>query len=156
VGQQVEHLEDVAAVVGPEAIPAGAGQARQILTQQLDAPAGRQLHATQQAEQGGLAAAGGPLEKDPFAGSQGEVFDIQQRWLAGPGKHQVFQLDHGYGHRLPRVIHRSTRLRFAVSSAPVWPLGVIACNTSRWLSGNRSNTSISSCCSRDIAAQWNW
>src|SRR5690606_33088513 len=59
VGQQVEHLEDVAAVVGAELIPSRAGQPCEILPQQADLPMVWQLDAADQAEQRGLAATGG-------------------------------------------------------------------------------------------------
>ncbi|MNZ80420.1 hypothetical protein D3C78_990520 [compost metagenome] len=91
--QQVELLEDVAAVVDAEAV-AGAGRQRgQLLAEQAHAAALGQLHAAEQAEQGGLAAAAGTLEKQAFAALQAQVGDVQQLGMAGPGEAEVGEFD---------------------------------------------------------------
>ena len=50
------------------------------------------MYTAEQAEQGSLAAARWPLEKESFARLQAEGRDIQQQRLARPGKLQITDL----------------------------------------------------------------
>src|SRR5690606_16389261 len=65
--QQVELLEDVAGVVDAEAVAGAGGHLRQLPAEQLEAAAAGLLHAAEQAQQGGLAAAAGALEEQALA-----------------------------------------------------------------------------------------
>jgi hypothetical protein len=56
VGQEVEHLEDDAEVLDPEAIARRRRQSREVGTENADGAFARGEHAAQQAQQGGLAA----------------------------------------------------------------------------------------------------
>ena len=91
--QQVELLEDVAGVIDPEVIAGTGGQLTQVGAEQSNTAACRFLHAAEQTEQGGFAAAAGALEKQGFAALQAELRNIQQLGLAGPGKAQVGQFN---------------------------------------------------------------
>ncbi|MNZ56901.1 hypothetical protein D3C78_748610 [compost metagenome] len=124
--QQVELLEDVAGVVYAEVVAARRGEPGDVLVEQADAAALRLLHAAEQAEQGGLAAAGGALEEQGFAALQTEFRDIQQFRLAGPGEAEVVDFDqcvHGMG-----LDQNSRRLLAALRSPPFWPCGPITCD----------------------------
>ena len=96
--QQVELLEDVAGVVDPEAVAGAGGELAEVLAEQTDMPVLGPLHAAEQAEQGGLATAAGALEKQGLAALQGEVGNIQQLRLAGPGEAEVGEFDQSLGH----------------------------------------------------------
>ncbi|MCY1358616.1 hypothetical protein D9M69_451580 [compost metagenome] len=140
--QQVELLEDVAGVIDAEVIAARRGKPGEVLAEQAHAAAPGRLHAAEEAEQGGLAAAGRALEEQGFAALQAEVRNVQQLRLAGPGEAEVVQFDqrsHGF--------QNSRALALAVSSPPFWPCGPISCNWifcmpgKRWNSGARSTRS---------------
>src|SRR5450830_831519 len=61
--QQVELLEDVAGVVDAKTVAGAGREVGQLLAEQANAAPAGCLHAAQQAEQGGLAAAAGALEE---------------------------------------------------------------------------------------------
>lgn len=147
--QQVELLEDVAGVVDAEMVAARGGQLFQVLAEQADAAAAGLLHAAEEAEQGGLAAAGRPLEEQALAAFEMEAGNVQQLRLAGPGEAEVGQGDQcahgGRGGTLRRSLEwmegrraeslaappeRSYSFSSALAgarSAPFWPSGPISC-----------------------------
>ncbi len=67
VGNEVEHLEYEADVIGAEPVPSRASQCRQILARHEDPPRLRLEDSTDQPEQRALAAATGSHEKDTLA-----------------------------------------------------------------------------------------
>ena len=146
--QQVELLEDVAGVVDAEMVAARGGQLFQVLAEQADAAAAGLLHAAEEAEQGGLAAAGRPLEEQALAAFEMEAGNVQQLRLAGPGEAEVGQGDQcahgGRGGTLRRSLENgwrgaapnpSRRLRNdPTASARRWP------EPGRRLSGRRDRS----------------
>ena len=96
-GQQIELLEEKAGVVDAKTIAPGGGEGPQVLTEQAHLAAAGALHAAEQAEQGGLAAARRAFEKQRLAGRQLEVPDVQAFRLARPGEAEVLDLDQGGG-----------------------------------------------------------
>src|SRR5450830_448931 len=96
--QQVELLEDVAGVVDAKTVAGAGREVGQLLAEQANAAPAGFLHAAQQAEQGGLAAATGALEEQGLPRFQAERGDIQQLWVPGPVEAQVGQFDQCVGH----------------------------------------------------------
>ncbi|CAI8744557.1 hypothetical protein EMIT0P100_140123 [Pseudomonas sp. IT-P100] len=99
--QQVELLENVASVIHAEAVTRTGAEFGQFLAEQANAAAIGLLHAAEQAEQGGLAAAAGAFEEQGLAGLQAERRDVQQRRVTGPTEAQVGQFDKCLGHVKP-------------------------------------------------------
>ena len=73
VGQQVEHLEDDAEVLGAEAVARRGAELGDVGAEDLDAPRLRREDAAQQAEERRLAAARRPDQQNALARGQGEV-----------------------------------------------------------------------------------
>ena len=96
-GQQIELLEEKTRVVDAKTVTPGGGERSQVLTEQPYLAATGALHAAEQAEQGGLAAARRAFEKQCLAGCQLEVPDVQAFRLARPGEAEVLDLDQGGG-----------------------------------------------------------
>ena len=85
-------------MIDTEAFAGTGRELAQILAEQADMAALRSLHTAEQAEQGGLAAAAGALEKQGLARRQGEMGNIQQLRLARPGEAEIGEFDQRLGH----------------------------------------------------------
>jgi hypothetical protein len=85
-------------VIDAETVAGAGRELAEILAEQADMAALCPLYTAEQAEQGGLAAAAGALEKQGLARRQGEMGNIQQLRLAGPGEAEIGEFDQRLGH----------------------------------------------------------
>ena len=85
-------------MIDPKAIASTRAEIAQFLSEQADRAAIGFLHAAEQAQQGGFAAAAGPLEEQGFTRLQAERRDIQQHGLPRPTETQVIEFDKCLGH----------------------------------------------------------
>src|SRR5450830_250101 len=145
--QQVELLENITGVVDAKTVAGTGAQFGELLAEQADAAAAGFLHAAEQAEQGGLAAAAGAFEEQRFARFQAERRDVQQLRMPGPVEAQVGQFDKCLGHKgrftggvllqepaCRRCRRRGTsgRPRYRSSPASRLPQGLRWIRTSGW------------------------
>ena len=92
-------------VAGPEVISLSRRHCCQLPVENADPAALRQDDATQQVEQGGLAAARRSLEEDPFAGLDGKPGYVENHGSRGvPAELNVLEFDHGPNDPAKRVI----------------------------------------------------
>ena len=85
VGQQVELLEDVADVVGPDVIARDGGQRRPVPSQQSYGTRARQEDPGHQRQQRALAAAAGAAQEQPLAGRRSSA-SMRTQSSAAPGQ----------------------------------------------------------------------
>ena len=93
VGDQVEHLEDVADMGGAKAIARGPAHATQRFVEHVELTARGHEHAREQAQQRGLAAAAGSMEEEPLAAHHAQGRNVEDVRPAAIAEPDIVQLD---------------------------------------------------------------
>ena len=119
IWNQVEHLKNIADMVGAKAITRSARLCTGVMAQQLDRSLLRRDHTGDQAQQRGLSAAARTAEKQPFAARDTQRIHVQDGGsFARPRKTNRRELDDGlggYGH-VNRLKHLAAPVRSAAVS----------------------------------------